>query len=51
MKKTILNFGKALNKAEQTLINGGRAPLCTDNEIACYCPDLGWFCSYNGYCD
>ena len=28
MKKSILNFGKALNKAEQKSINGGEAFQC-----------------------
>ncbi len=51
MKNSILNLGKALNKAEQKTVNGGAAPVCTGNEIACFCPELGWFCSYNGYCD
>jgi hypothetical protein len=31
MKKQILNLGKALNKAEQKLINGGyKAGMCKD---------------------
>jgi hypothetical protein len=30
MKKSILNFGKALNKAEQRTINGGRKH-CTNH--------------------
>jgi hypothetical protein len=31
MKKSILNLGKALNKAEQKLINGGyKAGMCKD---------------------
>ena len=29
MKKQILNLGKALNKVEQKLVNGGVRPGCT----------------------
>ncbi|CAM1350215.1 hypothetical protein [Tenacibaculum crassostreae] len=34
MKKSILNLGKALNKAEQKIINGGY--------MHATCEDLGW---------
>jgi len=30
MKKSILNFGKALNKAEQKSINGGERPILVE---------------------
>ncbi|MDC1162285.1 hypothetical protein OAT18_02465 [Tenacibaculum sp.] len=39
MKKQILNLGKALNKAQQTIINGG-------SEADWGCPR---FCEENGY--
>ena len=47
MKKSILNIGKALNKAEQKTVNGGKGGIrCTDDS---HCPShmfcgifLGW---------
>ncbi|TYQ00343.1 hypothetical protein C7447_101955 [Tenacibaculum adriaticum] len=38
MKKQILNLGKALNKAEQKKINGGRPIKCYSNPN---CPPYG----------
>ncbi|WP_428742087.1 hypothetical protein [Tenacibaculum sp.] len=35
MKKSILNLGKALNRAEQQQINGGKFICCYDNPL---CP-------------
>ena len=49
MKKSILNIGKALNKAEQKSINGGggKGPCpCTTNYTSL--PGGGNFCSYPG---
>ncbi|PKH50671.1 hypothetical protein CXF68_08165 [Tenacibaculum sp. Bg11-29] len=43
MKKTILNFGKALNKAEQQSINGGRKQ-CDSNHDG-VCEDSGRHCA------
>lgn len=46
MKKQFLNLGKALNKAEQKVINGGNVPgMCVDN---CNCG--GATCAQK-YCD
>jgi hypothetical protein len=45
MKKSILNFGKALNKAEQKSINGGLSTddgVCPDSWIECVCPGKTW---------
>ncbi|WP_299889781.1 hypothetical protein [uncultured Lacinutrix sp.] len=36
MKKSILNLGKVLNKAEQKLINGGQVPNYCFNNTAGY---------------
>lgn len=38
MKKQFLNLGKALNKAEQRSINGGKEALAS---FACYCGFVG----------
>lgn len=38
MKKSILNIGKTLNKAEQVKINGGKPINCYSNPI---CPPYG----------
>lgn len=47
MKKQFLNLGKALNKAEQKVINGGNVPgMCVDN---CNC-GYGTTCAQK-YCD
>ena len=35
MKKQILNLGKALNKVEQSLINGGKYPPYCSNSNDC----------------
>ena len=43
MKKSILNFGKAINKAEQQTINGGRKQ-CDSNHDG-VCEDRGRHCS------
>ncbi|GAA4111002.1 hypothetical protein GCM10022393_08400 [Aquimarina addita] len=52
MKQQILGLGKALNRAEQKFINGGRAPVCNYPEVACLNPETyEWSCSYGGYCD
>ena len=40
MKKSILNLGKALNKAEQQTINGGNGGYCRTNKD-CYTKYLG----------
>lgn len=37
MKKSILNLGKALNKAEQLQINGGQIVLCPMEVGGCSC--------------
>ena len=54
MKKSILNLGKVLNKAEQKEVNGGKVincyshPLCPPyDEIACIVI-AGRFCEYLG---
>ena len=53
MKKSILNLGKALNKAEQKEVNGGiggsschRSFLCAD---ASDCTDDGDLCAWQSY--
>lgn len=58
MKKSILNIGKTLNKAEQKEISGGRPTFCENHQD---CPG-GFGCCYeqmfcrtndyftNGYC-
>ena len=47
MKKSILNFGKALDKAEQQTIQGGvGCPQINPNE----CAACGGFPSINGCC-
>jgi len=43
MRKSILNFGKALNKAEQQSINGGRKQCDSNNDGIC--EDSGRHCS------
>ncbi|WP_157821877.1 hypothetical protein [Tenacibaculum sp. Bg11-29] len=51
MKKSILNIGKALNKAEQQTINGGYAPVGCYYNIQClheYGNDA--FCDDGGHC-
>ncbi len=45
MKKSILNLGKALNKAEQKLINGGGLRCTSPNS----CP-TGQCCNANHTC-
>lgn len=35
MKKEILNIGKALNKAEQKIINGGGKTFCNNDTDCC----------------
>ena len=35
MKKSILNFGKALNRAEQQTINGGRKQCDKNRDRVC----------------
>ncbi|WP_437823988.1 hypothetical protein [Tenacibaculum mesophilum] len=47
MKKQILNLGKALKKAEQSQINGGRMQ-CDKNRDR-VCEDFGWKCAET-YC-
>jgi len=51
MKKSILNLGKALNKAEQKKINGGLLINCYDNPTcppynAVACAIIGGTCKY-----
>ncbi len=48
MKKQFLNLGKALNKAEQKLINGGNvAPIwCSDDNFVCRTGR----CDFYGHC-
>ncbi|TDQ23974.1 hypothetical protein [Tenacibaculum caenipelagi] len=43
MKKSILNLGKKLTKAEQTQINGGRKQCMKPGGTTCF--DYGWFCA------
>ncbi|WBX75927.1 hypothetical protein PG911_14940 [Tenacibaculum ovolyticum] len=53
MKKSILNLGEALNKAEQQIINGGGAPSggCRGTKIECYNPITHrWSCQYESNC-
>jgi hypothetical protein len=51
MKEQFLNLGKALNKAEQKQIFGGRAPVCNDPEIPCYFPATHtWDCVLPNNC-
>ncbi|WP_028892858.1 hypothetical protein [Tenacibaculum sp. 47A_GOM-205m] len=45
MKKSILNIGKALNKAEKSLINGGKKQC--DNHYQC---GSGYCCNTAGWC-
>ncbi|WGH76849.1 hypothetical protein P8625_06825 [Tenacibaculum tangerinum] len=47
MKKQLLNLGKVLNKAEQTLINGGRMQCDANRDRIC--EDFGWKCAET-YC-
>ena len=47
MKKSILNLGKSLNKAEQKTINGGRMQ-CDKNRDR-VCEDYGQKCA-ESYC-
>ncbi|WP_299835045.1 hypothetical protein [uncultured Tenacibaculum sp.] len=49
MKKSILNVGKALNKAEQREINGGRLSLiiCCDPALHCCRPGGTRNCRYS----
>jgi len=51
MKQSVLNLGKALNKAEQKSVNGGRIPMCSTTQEPCYCQTLmTWMCVPNGTC-
>ncbi|CAM1350195.1 hypothetical protein [Tenacibaculum crassostreae] len=43
MKKSILKLGKALNKAEQNQINGGRMQCDVNGDRIC--EDFGWKCA------
>ncbi|MDE1207241.1 hypothetical protein [Tenacibaculum larymnensis] len=43
MRKSILNLGKTLNKAQQTQINGGRK-MCDTNKDR-VCEDYGDHCA------
>ena len=47
MKKQILNFGKALSKAEQKQINGGEGLQCVDwcMDGVCNCWSMFNFCT------
>ena len=47
MKKQILNLGKALNRAEQTQINGGRKQCDVNRDRIC--EDKGRHCA-ESYC-
>lgn len=47
MKKSILNFGKALNKAEQKTISGGKKQCDTNHDRIC--EDFGRQCA-ESYC-
>ncbi len=47
MKKSIFNLGKALDKAEQKTINGGRMQCDTNGDRVC--EDFGWKCAET-YC-
>lgn len=47
MKKSILNIGKALNKAQQKSINGGGTNDCT---IPSVCEICGGFAGPGGSC-
>ncbi|MGG6231627.1 hypothetical protein [Tenacibaculum sp. SDUM215027] len=52
MKKSILNLGKVLNKADQKEINGGLPPcFCSANPVTC--PDnltlVPCTCNSSGY--
>ncbi|WP_408028090.1 hypothetical protein [Tenacibaculum litoreum] len=47
MKKSILNLGKTLNKAQQININGGRK-MCDTNKDR-ICEDIGDHCAET-YC-
>ncbi|GFD73649.1 hypothetical protein KUL156_51740 [Alteromonas sp. KUL156] len=47
MKKQILNLGKALKKAEQAQINGGRMQCDVNRDRVC--EDFGWKCAET-YC-
>ncbi|CAM1339559.1 hypothetical protein [Tenacibaculum aestuarii] len=51
MKKSILNLGKALNKANQKQINGGSNGFCYQEGSKC-CENTSWgiFCDA-GRCD
>ncbi|WP_159090863.1 hypothetical protein [Aquimarina aquimarini] len=45
MLTNISNLGTALNKNEQTAINGGKAPICPYPLVAMYNPSTGeWSC-------
>ena len=45
MKKSILNLGKALNKAEQKEISGGRLTI---DKCAVHGCNSGYFCTQSG---
>jgi hypothetical protein len=53
MKELInLKGAKTLNKNEQKIISGGRAPVCNAPEVACYDPVTHrWWCALPQYCD
>ena len=46
MKKSILNLGKALNRAEQKLVNGGRVVPCAFSDD----PSTDWCCHLKDGC-
>ncbi|TYQ00333.1 hypothetical protein C7447_101945 [Tenacibaculum adriaticum] len=53
MKKTILNLGKALNKAEQKEVFGGAPPSgdCNAPRVECYNPNNHtWSCKLEEDC-
>ncbi|MGG8497134.1 hypothetical protein ACQY1Q_12005 [Tenacibaculum sp. TC6] len=47
MKKQLLDLGKALNKAEQQQINGGRKQCDVNRDRIC--EEYGWQCA-ESYC-
>ncbi|WP_272150213.1 hypothetical protein [Tenacibaculum aiptasiae] len=48
MKKSILNLGKALNKAEQRTINGGRKFCESHEDCGTGCCNTSRFCQVFG---
>ncbi|WP_435263968.1 hypothetical protein [Tenacibaculum sp. nBUS_03] len=51
MKKSILNLGKALNRAEQREVSGGKWRACSSRETAagCYHIRTGCYCPINSF--